>query len=156
MKLSKYVANLMKAWTIAFTSIAGRKVPKFMMKQFNDRKYATLSNNEIDMASQWAYDMMVENGIVVENYQSQKLDCDDFCLIFKAFFTIACTVLFPSKTGGAPVGLYGYTRKDGVRHMVMEFIRGTKHVQFREGFPHKRDIKVLTSAEQSSNDLRYF
>jgi hypothetical protein len=156
-KLTKYLMNIFRSASIFFKSIAGIQAPKREMQEFNDKEYAILTDSEIESASQWAYDMMVENGIVVENYMTQKLDCDDFCLIFKAFFTIACMVLFPDKKGGTPVGLYGYTRrKDKVRHMVLEFIRRGQTTQFREGFPHRRDIKKLTASEQESNDLRYF
>ena len=112
-----WFTNLLRSGAIWIRAVAGISVPRAFVDA-SDGKYAQLEYDEVHAALEHTHALMNAEGWTRDKYVWRKLDCEDFAMKMKVEM-VRFLADNSNTQHGIPVGLFGYTRKDGAAHVCV-------------------------------------
>ena len=112
-----------------------------------DGAFVDLTQSSYDLAIEQARIKMLNEGWNLNYYRRRSLDCDDFAMKLKCETVKIMQPMIPDNKA-ANIAIVGYTRDDGVGHVVVK-----AGDCYYEPYPEESGSMELSGAEERSIDL---
>lgn len=150
-----YFKGIGQGFTIWAGTFMGNPVPKAFVDS-SDGAYADLSRLVVDDIVECAYAHLSGRGITYKtSYKWRVFDCEDFAMAMKSECAGYYAEQYQHPNRGAPFALFGYTKKNGQKHVCLKAVADGKAV-FYEVYPDYAGELKLTAKEIKSRDLELF
>ena len=151
----RYWFEVLRGLGISMKTWSGIATPRAYVSR-SDGKYGKLTFEEARSCLEYARGMMMPC-MDLMSYKSRSFDCENFAMAMHSFASLYASRNFLDSGEGAPFFLFGYTRKDGKKHVILRVVIDGKTNAYFEPYPEGQYSKALrlTKQEIASCDLDF-